>query len=127
MRAAHGGAGASRADGAGEGDGRLQPARALRDPHGRPIADGHPTEAHRVELARCYEACLDAAAGAKLRSVAFCCISTGVFGFPQAEAASIAVRAVRGWLDAHPDSGVEVAFDAFLDEDARIYRALLGL
>lgn len=92
-----------------------------------PIADGHPTEAHRVELARCYEACLDAAAGAKLRSVAFCCISTGVFGFPQAEAASIAVRAVRDWLDAHPDSGVEVAFDAFLDEDARIYRALLGL
>ena len=91
-----------------------------------PIANGLPTNAHRTELARCYEACLDAAAAEGLRSIAFCCISTGVFGFPQEEAASIAVRAVRTWLDARPDAGMTVVFNVFLDEDARIYRELLA-
>ena len=90
-----------------------------------PIANGRPTDTHRAELARCYEACLDAAAAEGLRSIAFCCISTGVFGFPQVEAAGIAVRAVRAWLDAHFAAGMTVVFNVFLDEDARIYRELL--
>ncbi|WP_066828880.1 macro domain-containing protein [Collinsella ihumii] len=68
----------------------------------------------------------DAAAAESLASVAFCCISTGVFGFPQAEAAQIAVEAVRAWLDANPDAGLRVVFDVFLDEDLAIYRRLLG-
>ena len=92
-----------------------------------PIADGHPTDVHRRELARCYEVCLDAAAAEGLHTVAFCCISTGVFGFPQVEAAHIAVHTVRAWLDAHEDAGVTVLFNTFLDEDERIYRELLGL
>ncbi len=91
-----------------------------------PIAAGRPTDEQRAELARCYEACLDAAAAEGLSSVAFCCISTGVFGFPQEEAARIAVRTVRAWLDAHADAGVGVLFDVFLEEDERIYRRLLG-
>ncbi len=91
-----------------------------------PIADGRPTARHRRELARCYEACLDAAAGEQLDSIAFCCISTGVFGFPREEAARIAVRTVRRWLDAQGDAGLRVVFNAFLDEDAAIYRSLLA-
>lgn len=91
-----------------------------------PIAQGSPTDLHRRELAGCYRACLDAATAEGLSSIAFCCISTGVFGFPRKEAARIAVDTVRGWLDAHPDAGMCVVFNVFLDEDERIYRRMLG-
>lgn len=63
-----------------------------------PIANGHPTDEHRLQLAASYRSCLDAAAESGARSLAFCCISTGVFGFPADEAARIAVRTVREWL-----------------------------
>lgn len=91
-----------------------------------PIAAGRPSQRHRRELAQCYTACLDAAAGEGLGSIAFCCISTGVFSFPQEEAARIAVRTVRAWLDAHPQADIRVIFNVFLDEDAAIYRRLLS-
>lgn len=91
-----------------------------------PIAQGSPTDLHRRELAGCYRACLDAAAAEGLSSIAFCCISTGVFGFPRKEAARIAVDTVRGWLDAHPDAGMRVVFNVFLGEDECIYRRMLG-
>jgi O-acetyl-ADP-ribose deacetylase (regulator of RNase III) len=90
-----------------------------------PIADGHPTDLHRRQLASCYESCLDLAGSLGLRSLAFCCISTGVFGFPQREAAQIAVRTVRAWLDG-ADAGMTVVFNVFGDEDERIYQELLG-
>lgn len=92
-----------------------------------PVAQGVPTPAQRDQLARCYEACLSAAAGEGLSSVAFCCISTGVFGFPQEEAARIAVSTVRRWLAERPSAGLTVVFDVFLDKDERLYRALLGM
>ena len=92
-----------------------------------PIAGGRPSDRHRDELARCYTACLDAVAGEGLGSIAFCCISTGVFGFPQKEAAAIAVNAVRRWLADHPTPRMEVVFNVFLEEDERIYRTLLGI
>ncbi|MBR3160467.1 MAG: protein-ADP-ribose hydrolase [Atopobiaceae bacterium] len=91
-----------------------------------PIANGRPTVRHRVQLASCYRACLDAAAAEDLSSVAFCCISTGVFGFPQREAAEIAVRTVREWLDEH-GSSMAVVFNVFGETDERLYRALLGM
>ena len=90
-----------------------------------PIAQGAPTGRHRRELARCYTACLDAAAAEGLGSIAFCCISTGVFGFPQREAAGIAVRAVEAWLDGHPAVDMTVVFNVFTEADEQIYRALL--
>ena len=90
------------------------------------IASGNPTQQHRRELAQCYRACLDAAAGEGLHSIAFCCISTGVFGFPRREAAQIAVEASRAWLDAHPGAGIRVVFNTFLDADDAIYRELLS-
>ena len=78
------------------------------------------------QLAECYRSCLDAAAGEGLHTIAFCCISTGVFGFPARRAAQIAVDAVRRWLGAHPDSGMQVVFNVFLESDEVIYRDLLG-
>ena len=72
-----------------------------------PIANGAPTERHRRELASCYESCLEAAAACGCRTVAFCCVSTGAFGFPQGEAAEIAVGAVRSWLDRHAGEGAD--------------------
>ena len=89
-----------------------------------PIANGCPTPRHRAELASCYRSCLDAAAGEGLRSVAFCCISTGIFGFPQQEAARIAVQTVQAWLDAHEPS-MAVVFNVFGSADERLYQELL--
>lgn len=111
----------------GQGDRRLQPARALRYPHGGAHRQRTSTDTHRRQLAECYRACLDATAKAGLSSIAFCCISTGVFGFPQEEAASIAVATVRRWLNEHPDVPMTVVFNVFSETDESLYRPLLGL
>ena len=89
-----------------------------------PVADGSPDDTDRALLASCYGSCLDAAQKAGAESIAFCCIGTGVFGFPQEEAARIAVRTVRGWLDENK-SDIHVVFDVFLESDERIYRDIL--
>jgi O-acetyl-ADP-ribose deacetylase (regulator of RNase III) len=91
-----------------------------------PIANGLPTARHRAELASCYRSCLDAAAAEGLHSLAFCCISTGIFGFPQEEAAGIAVRTVRAWLD-EAATDLVVVFNVFGAKDELLYRGLLGL
>lgn len=107
-------------------DGYNLPARYVIHTVG-PIANGRPTDTHRRQLAECYRACLDAAAEAGLSSIAFCCISTGVFGFPQEEAASIAVATVCRWLNEHPDVPMTVVFNVFSETDESLYRPLLGL
>lgn len=90
-----------------------------------PIVDGALTGAHRRRLADCYRACMDCAAEQGLESVAFCCISTGVYRFPHEAAAEIAVDTVRACLDA--GSPVErVVFNVFTDRDAALYRAILA-
>jgi len=89
-----------------------------------PIANGAPTDVHREQLASCYRSCLDLAIMHGLYSVAFCCISTGVFGFPQKEAAEIAVRTVRAWLDGNSTDMV-VVFNVFGTTDEQLYRDLL--
>lgn len=80
----------------------------------------------RRELAACYRSCLALAAEHDLRSVAFCCISTGEFHFPNQEAAEIAVRTVREFLEQQTTSVERVIFNVFKDLDAAIYRRLLG-
>ena len=76
-------------------------------------------------LADCYQSCLELAAGNNVRSVAFCCISTGVFHFPQQRAAEIAVETVRQFLET--DSSIDrVIFNVFTDRDLAIYQRLLG-
>lgn len=90
-----------------------------------PIVQGPLTRRHREELAACYRACLDLAGEKGLEQVAFCCISTGEFHFPNQEAARIAVETVTGYLDSQ--SAVKrVIFNVFKDVDAAVYRALLG-
>lgn len=82
---------------------------------------------HKKQLAECYRACLQLASDNGCASIAFCCISTGVFMFPQDKAADIAVKTVRKWLDAHPDTSVKkVIFNVYKDEDLRIYDAILN-
>lgn len=90
-----------------------------------PIANGRPTELHRAQLASCYRSCLELAQENNLSSIAFCCISTGVFGFPQREAAEIAVRTVGEWLD-HTGAQITVVFNVFSDKDYDIYNDLLS-
>ena len=90
-----------------------------------PIANGHPTSLHREQLASCYRSCLDLAAENNLHSIAFCCISTGVFGFPQKEAAKIAVSTTLRWLSVN-EADMTVVFNVFSREDETIYEDLLG-
>lgn len=92
-----------------------------------PIVQRRLTQRHRQLLASCYTSCLELADKNHLESVAFCCISTGVFRFPQDKAAETAVQTVRNWLDQHPASSVrKVVFNVFKDEDRRIYEKLLN-
>lgn len=89
-----------------------------------PIASGTPTESDRGLLACSYRSCLDAAKAIGAKSIAFCCISTGVFGFPQGDAAEIAVKMVRDWLDRN-ESDIHVIFNVFGQKDEDIYHELL--
>jgi O-acetyl-ADP-ribose deacetylase (regulator of RNase III) len=90
-----------------------------------PIVSGKLTPALEQDLADCYTNTLDLCAENGLRSVAFCCISTGVFGFPQRRAAEIAVQTVRNWMQTHDGQIDRVIFNVFKDEDRGYYEALL--
>lgn len=90
-----------------------------------PIVRGRVTGRDRRELASCYRSCLTLAAEHSLRCVAFCCISTGEFHFPNREAAEIAVRTVREYFNQQKTSIERVVFNVFKDIDADIYRRLL--
>ena len=89
-----------------------------------PIICGTVTQADREALASCYFSCLELAATNHLHSVAFCCISTGEFHFPNQLAAEIAVRTVRTWQQQNPGK-MEVIFNVFKDKDYEIYQRLL--
>ena len=73
------------------------------------------------ELADCYRNTLDMCFANGLRSVAFCCISTGVFHFPNKRAAEIAVDTVKSWLSEHDGQIERVIFNVFKDEDRKYY------
>lgn len=90
-----------------------------------PIVEGRVTRRDRELLASCYRSCLELAAENGLKSIAFCCISTGVFRFPNQDAAEIAVKTVAGFLQT-PSSVQRVIFNVFKDADKQIYRGLLG-
>lgn len=90
-----------------------------------PIVYTGVTDRDRRELASCYRSCLELAAKCNLQTVAFCCISTGEFHFPNQEAAEIAVKTVADFLQ-HNKSMQKVIFNVFKDIDAKIYRELLG-
>jgi O-acetyl-ADP-ribose deacetylase (regulator of RNase III) len=90
-----------------------------------PIIKDQVTEEDRHLLASCYAACLDLAAGHEdIRSVAFCCISTGEFRFPRSLAAEIAVQTVCEWLKGSDGRMEKVVFNVFTQEDYDIYAGL---
>ena len=83
------------------------------------------TDNERRELASCYRSCLQLANAYNLHSIAFCCISTGEFRFPNEEAARIAVHTVRTYLK-ETNSKIKVVFNVFKDIDYDIYNKLLS-
>lgn len=90
-----------------------------------PIVSGELTQSHCGQLADCYRSCLELAAENRLKSIAFCCISTGEFHFPQRKAAEIAVQTVNDFLQT--DRSIEkVVFNVFKQDDYDIYKRLLG-
>lgn len=89
-----------------------------------PIVRGKLTHRDEDLLKSCYEACLKLADQNGIKSIAFCCISTGVFCFPNQRAAEIAVQTVRDYKRQN-DSDIKVIFNVFKDEDERIYNELL--
>ena len=90
-----------------------------------PIVQGALTKRHCDLLASCYRSCLKLADENDVDSIAFCCISTGVFMFPNEKAAEIAVQTVKEYK-AETGSRIEVIFNVFKDTDYQIYRKLLG-
>ena len=89
-----------------------------------PIIEGGVTRRDRELLASCYRSCLELAAENSLESVAFCCISTGEFHFPNELAAEIAIETVKEFLKKQT-SVKKVIFNVFKDLDKRIYEKLL--
>ena len=90
-----------------------------------PIVQYRLTPALEQNLADCYKNTLDMCAENELKSVAFCCISTGVFHFPNRRAAEIAVTTVEDWLASHPGKMKRVIFNVFKDEDKKYYEELI--
>ena len=90
-----------------------------------PIIQDRVRAEDRLLLAGCYRSCLELAEAHGVESIAFCCISTGVFRFPNQAAAEIAVATVRRYLAEH-NSKMKVIFNVFKDKDREIYERLLG-
>lgn len=90
-----------------------------------PVIRGRLTETDKNLLASCYRSCLELADKNDLKNIAFCCISTGEFHFPNDIAAEIAIRTVRKYR-AQTHSGIEVIFNVYKETDYNIYRELLG-
>ena len=90
-----------------------------------PIVQGRLTSGLEKDLADCYRNTLDLCQENDLKSVAFCCISTGVFHFPNKRAAEIAVTTVKEWMLKYPGVMERVIFNVFKDEDLQIYKELL--
>lgn len=89
-----------------------------------PIANGKVSPVKAQMLANCYQSVLELTDQRKLSSLALCCISTGEFGYPQNEAAQIAVQTVKNYLQV-TNSQLKIVFNVFLDSDLAIYQSLL--
>jgi O-acetyl-ADP-ribose deacetylase (regulator of RNase III) len=91
------------------------------------IPTGIPTPMQKEQLASCYCSIMQLADENRLESVAFCCISTGEFRFPNQLAAEIAVQTVKEYFNEHPETSIkQVVFNVFKDKDKLIYERLLA-
>lgn len=89
-----------------------------------PVVVGKLTRNDNEMLESCYRSCLRIADENNLKSIAFCCISTGEFHFPNDKAAKLAISTVKNYKE-EADSKIEVIFNVFKDEDYEIYRKFL--
>lgn len=106
-------------------EGYRLPARYVIHTVGPVWQGGHRGEA--LQLAGCYCSSLELAAEHNCQAVAFPAISTGVYGYPKAEAAEIAVNTVQNWLVEHSESSVkEVLLVCFDEETEKLYKTLLN-
>ena len=88
-----------------------------------PIVEYNLTAELEKDLADCYRNTLDLCAENNIKTIAFCCISTGVFHFPNKRAGEIAIQTVTAWLAEHPARMERVIFNVFKDEDKEYYEA----
>lgn len=89
-----------------------------------PIVRGRLTKEHESQLQSCYRSCLEVAEENNIESIAFCCISTGVFSFPNRRAAELAVKSVKEYKE-KTKSEIKVIFNVFKEEDEQLYREYL--
>ncbi|XP_058015903.1 ADP-ribose glycohydrolase MACROD1 isoform X1 [Ahaetulla prasina] len=90
-----------------------------------PIAQGQPSSSQQTELADCYKNSLKLALDNKLQTVAFPCISTGVFGYPNDAAAEVVLNTLHIWLEDHKDKVERLIICVFLEKDDEIYKEKL--
>eukprot|EP00946_MAST-07B_sp_MAST-7B-sp1_P004761 g4761.t1 len=89
---------------------------------------GRPTAEHTRQLQNCYRLCLDAAKEHDMKSIAFCCISTGLFGYPQDLAAATALSTVHEWLEEETNRAAAletIVFVTYLATDNAIYKDIM--
>ena len=91
-----------------------------------PIISGELTDEDCKELESCYKSCLEISINNNIKSIAFCCISTGEFRFPKEKAAEIAIKTISDFLDDNNEKIERVVINVFKGEDLQIYKNLLG-
>ena len=103
------------------------PAKYVLHTVGPIVTTARPLRQQEVQLASCYRSCLELADKTVLWSIAFCCISTGEFRFPNDLACEIAVRTVRDYLASHPETNLKtIVFNTFKDIDHELYQNALA-
>ncbi|XP_075353008.1 ADP-ribose glycohydrolase MACROD2 isoform X3 [Mycteria americana] len=91
-----------------------------------PIARGYLTDTHKENLANCYKSSLKLAKENNIRSIAFPCISTGIYGFPNEPAAVIALNTIKEWLSKNHNEVDRIIFCVFLEVDYKIFKKKMG-
>ena len=86
-----------------------------------------PQHHEQKKLEECYENCLKLVHDNHIKSVAFCCISTGIYNYPNRDAAHIALSTVRKWLQQHRKDVDRIIFCTFLEDDYNIYQELMTM
>lgn len=91
-----------------------------------PIIQGSPTKEHEQLLSNVYINCLEIAKETNnIKSIAFCCVSTGVFGYPSHLAAQVAYKTTINWLELNPDIFDTIVFNVFSEGDKEIYESIM--
>lgn len=100
------------------------PGRYIFHTVGPIVENGRPGKQDMTDLKKCYASCIEKAVEMNIKTLAFCCLSTGVYGYPKDQAAGLAVETVRKRLPGI--SGLKIIFTVYTDEDKAYYEAELS-